>query len=355
MTRLGRLGSAEGRTPAALAAAHAPGGRAPYALGMRAHLVQMDIVWEDRSANFAKVERLLDAARPGEGDLVVLPEMFDSGFSLNVERTADRDNATLRFLIRIAEDLGIYIIGGRTLQPCHACLAHNRATVISPVGDLLTEYSKIHPFTFGKESDFFEGGQEVSLFTWAQSAQEEAVRLPPGAALVTAAGRTASAAGGRNGEHSAIESGEGPAERGDGRALRVCPTICYDLRFPELYRLGLLRGAQMFTVMANWPESRQQHWRSLLIARAIENQAFVLGVNRTGSDPDLRYIGGSIALDPRGQIIGELGAEETTLSVDINPAELHAWRAKFPAWRDLRLIDLEGGRRGAAATHAERE
>jgi omega-amidase len=283
---------------------------------MRAHLIQMDIAWEDRSANFAKVERLLDAASPGDGDLVVLPEMFDSGFSLSVERTADRDNATLRFLIRIAEDLGVYIIGGRTLQPCHACLAHNRAMVISPAGDLLAEYSKIHPFSFGKESDFFEGGDEVALFTWAQARGDE------------------------------------PDQRADRSTLRICPAICYDLRFPELFRLGLLRGAQMFTVIANWPESRRHHWRSLLIARAIENQAFVLGVNRTGSDPNLSYVGGSIAVDPRGEIIGELGAEETTLSVDINPAELHAWREKFPAWRDLRLIGIESGRGQPAAHHA---
>src|SRR5690606_14505360 len=129
--------------------------------------VQMNIAWEDRDANFARVERLLDRAGPGEGDLVVLPEMFDTGFSLHVERTADRDNTTLRFLIRTAEDLGVYIIGGRTIHPCHACLAHNRATVISPSGDLLADYSKIHPFTYGREAERFEGGREIVTFTWA--------------------------------------------------------------------------------------------------------------------------------------------------------------------------------------------
>jgi omega-amidase len=293
---------------------------------MRAHLVQMNIAWENRSANFARVERLLDAADPGEGDLVILPEMFDTGFSMNVDRTADRENTTLRFLIRIAEDLGVYIIGGRTLHACHACLAHNRATVISPTGDMLAEYTKIHPFTYGREADHFEGGHDVTLFTWAAARAAATVgAASPHAALAAAAG-------------AASQRGAPDGNAAEPGALRICPAVCYDLRFPELFRLGLLKGAEAFTVIANWPEARQHHWRTLLIARAIENQAFVLGVNRTGSDPHLRYRGGSIAIDPRGQIMGELGDEETTLSIDLNPADLHAWRDTFPAWRDLRLI-----------------
>jgi omega-amidase len=284
----------------------------------------MNIQWEDKPANYAAVERLLDSADPREGDLVILPEMFDTGFSFNVERTADRDSATLRFLIRIAEDLGIYIMGGRTIHPCHTCLAHNRAAAISPAGDLLADYSKIHPFSYSKESERFEGGNEVTLFTWT-APQPAASRGP---ALAAAAGRPAAAHGRPSTD----------TDNGNPLSLRICPTICYDLRFPELFRLGMLRGAELFTCIANWPQVRQEHWRALLVARAIENQAFVLGVNRTGADPHLQYAGGSIALGPKGEVLGELGDEEAVLTVNIDPKDLHAWRRMFPALSDVRLI-----------------
>jgi predicted amidohydrolase len=158
---------------------------------------------------------------------------------------------------------------------------------------VLAEYAKIHPFSYGREPERFEGGVEITVYRWGEEA---------------------------------------------GQALTVCPAICYDLRFPELFRLGLFRGAEAFAVGANWPESRQHHWRALLIARAIENQAVVLGVNRTGRDPNLAYAGGSIAVGPRGDILGELGSEEAVLSVEIDPREVHAWRERFPAWRDIKLM-----------------
>jgi predicted amidohydrolase len=94
----------------------------------------------------------------------------------------------------------------------------------------------------------------------------------------------------------------------------------------------------LFAIGACWPDSRHAHWRALLIARAIENQAFVLGVNRTGKDPALSYAGGSIAVGPRGEVIAELGAEERVLSVEIQPSALREWRSKFPAWKDGRLL-----------------
>lgn len=286
---------------------------------MRAHLVQFDIRWEDAEANFDAVRRLLDrggAVRPG--DLVVLPEMFDSGFSLNTERTADTHGRTLEFLRRLARDTGTVVQGGRTvLQPAlhpapppHSTsqppshpdpspdlgavrMATNRAPVFSPDGELLTEYRKIHPFGFGREHERFVGGHEVLTYDWV-----------------------------------------GP----DGRGLTVCPAICYDLRFPELFRRGVRLGAELFALGANWPEARQMHWRTLLIARAIENQAYVLGVNRVGRDPFLRYAGGSIAVDPYGTIVGELADEEAVLSVDINPDAPASWREKFSAVRDMKLM-----------------
>src|SRR5690606_23399722 len=128
--------------------------------------------------------------------------------------------------------------------------------------------------------------------------------------------------------------------------LTICPAICYDLRFPELFRIGLGMGAEAFCLGANWPQARQNHWRALAIARAIENQAFVFALNRTGADPHLQYGGGSIAVGPKGEILGELGDEEQVLSVEVDPEVVHAWRREFPAWRDLRLTDLRAKAEG---------
>jgi predicted amidohydrolase len=261
---------------------------------MRAHLIQLDIAWESKQANYDKVERLLSRAGPEAGDLVVLPEMFDTGFSFNVESTSDRDNATLNYLLQLAGDLGVYVQGARTVSS-GAALAENRATVVSPAGQVLADYAKVHPFSYGREQERFEGGRSVVVYRCGDGDSS-----PP--------------------------------------APVVCPAICYDLRFPELFRLGLFQGAEVFAIGANWPEARQHHWRALLIARAIENQAIVLGVNRTGRDPNLNYVGGSIAVGPRGDILGELQGGEGVLSVALDARDVRSWREKFPAWKDVKLM-----------------
>ena len=272
---------------------------------MRAHLIQFEIAWEDKQANFDRVERLLARAGPQAGDLVVLPEMFDTGFSFNLDVTADTNGETLRYLIQLAGDLGVTVQGARTVHPRGSTHAQNRATVVGPEGNVLADYAKIHPFSYGKEPERFEGGSEVLVYAW-----------------------------------------EGPERRQEERkagAMRVCPAVCYDLRFPELFRQGLVKGAEVFAIGANWPEARAHHWRALLIARAIENQAFVLGVNRTGQDPNVKYAGGSIAVGPRGEILGELAEEEGVLSVECDPREVRAWREKFPAWKDVKVSFMPRG------------
>ncbi len=256
---------------------------------MRAHLFQLDLVWEDREANFRLVDRAVAKADIEAGDLIVLPELFDSGFSLNVKSTSDKEGRTLRFLLELADDLGVTVQGSRTVQSCSACAnATNRATIVAPGETLLCEYSKIHPFTFGREPEAFDGGDSIETYAW--------------------------------------------------NGLTICPAVCYDLRFPELFRLGLARGAELFALGANWPDARQQHWQALAIARAIENQAFVLAVNRTGRDPHLNYIGGTIAVGPQGEILGELGDDPGVLSVQIDTDTVRSWRETFPAWRDIKLI-----------------
>lgn len=254
---------------------------------MRAHLVQYDIAWEDRGANTAKIESMLASTALEAGDLVLLPEMFDTGFSFRLDVTADDDGVSAAWLADFAKRHGVTVQGGISVRRPDG-KGINRALVYGPSGQLLGHYDKVHPFTFGREGEYFVGGGEVTTF-------------PLGAGL---------------------------------DPLVTCPAICYDLRFPELFRAGLALGAECFTLGANWPVDRQFHWRTLAIARAIENQALVLAVNRTGADPHLRYAGGSIAIDAKGQILAEAKDEEAVLSVEIDSGAVREWRQTFPAWRD---------------------
>lgn len=253
---------------------------------MQAHLVQLETTWHDPTSNFASVRRLIGGAGVRPGDLIVLPEMFDTGFSWDIKVTVDR-GATLEFLESLAREYKSCVIGGRTIAGEAPGKGLNVATAVGPDGAVLGEFAKMHLFPIGEETRHMQAGTSMMTFRW-----------PPRDGLI------------------------------------VCPAICYDLRFPEQFRAGLRLGAELFVVPACWLEGRHAHWRALLIARAIENQAFVLGVNRTGRDPNARYLGGSIAVSPRGDVIGELGEPEGVLSVSIDATELRAWREKFPAWRD---------------------
>lgn len=262
---------------------------------MRAHLVQFDIAWEDKAQNHCVVRRLLDRAAVAPGDLVLLPEMFDTGFSLDVETTHDRDGVSRRFMAELARERAAFVQGGWTELGDDA-MGRNHATTFGPDGTIACDYVKIHPFSYGREPERFVGGaggsDGVTTWEWSAGAQR----------------------------------------------LAVCPAVCYDLRFPELFRLGLLAGAEAMAIGANWPAARQAHWSALLRARAIENQSYVMGVNRVGNDPHLLYVGGSVVFDPRGDVVGELTDEQAVLSATIAPAAVHQWRETFPAWRDVRLI-----------------
>ena len=112
--------------------------------------------------------------------------------------------------------------------------------------------------------------------------------------------------------------------------------ICYDLRFPEAFRSVVRRGAEVLVVIANWPEPRRDHWRTLLQARAIENQCYVVGVNRTGTDPKLSYSGDSMIVAPRGEVLADAGSDERVISAELDGEALRAYRAEFPVLSDIR-------------------
>jgi len=248
--------------------------------------LQLDIAWEDKPANHDKVRRLLDSAAPAPGALVVLPEMFATGFSMDiptVTETGSQESET--FLADIAREYGVYIIGGVVTTGADG-RGRNQAVVISPDGAEITRYWKMHPFTYGGEAKKYGAGDTTVVFDW--------------------------------------------------HGCTVAPFICYDLRFPEIFRRAVRQGAQLYTVIANWPETRIEHWVALLKARAIENQAYVAGVNRCGNDPTLKYSGRSLIVDPRGEIIADAGNAEGSIYAMLDLPALTAYRAAFPFLDDIR-------------------
>jgi len=247
-------------------------------------VIQLDIVWENKRANFDRVRDLLQSHAPAAESLIVLPEMFATGFSLNLAATRqDERREDERFLAEIARAYRSTVIGG-VVSAGDGEIGLNQSVTFSPEGGLLARYTKIHPFTLGGESSCHASGSEVVTFHCG--------------------------------------------------GFCVAPFVCYDLRFPEIFRTAALRGANLFVVSALWPIKRQQHWLTLLQARAIENQAFVVGANRVGSEPQFHYAGRSVVINPHGIIIADAGEQETIITAQIDVEQAEGWRRDFPALRD---------------------
>ena len=255
---------------------------------MKIACAQLDIAWENPEKNMSRLSAMLGGCIIPPGTLLILPEMALTGFSMAVERTAEpAEKPTVSFYRNLAVQHHVTVVGGVTERSPNApYLGRNESVVIEPNGTEIARYCKTHPFSFGGESEHFEAGNRLVLFPWG--------------------------------------------------GLSVCPLICYDLRFPEIFRSAVDHGAEMFVVIANWPTRRLEHWITLLRARAIENQAYVVGVNRSGTDPKNDYPGASMVIDPQGRTVAEAGPGETLLLAEIDPAAVKTWRAQFPALKDRR-------------------
>lgn len=265
--------------------------------------IQLDIRWEDRPANHARVARLIEQANVPPGALVVLPEMFDTGFSMNIAATDPGErSASEQFCRKLAAERNVAVLAGVVARAratgglptsdtprgsdalCHRLA--NEAVAFSPSGSELVRYRKMQPFTLSGEDVHYPAGTHHAAFEW--------------------------------------------------QGMRIAPFICYDLRFPEHFRPAARAGAELIVVVAEWPDKRSEHWVRLLQARAIENQAYVLGVNRCGSDPTLNYDGRSALFDPHGDEIFQADRREQVCQATIDPAEVRSWREQFPALRDMK-------------------
>jgi omega-amidase len=259
---------------------------------------QFDIAWEDKAANYRRVETLVNRAQLAPGTLLLLPEMFATGFTMNADAVAETaDGPTPRFLSDLAARQRIFVQAGVVLRsdgprPC------NEAMVFDPDGKLLVRYAKMHLFSFAGEPEHYRPGNSTKTFSW----------------------------------HDAL----------------VAPAICYDLRFPELFRAAAMGGAEIMTVIACWPAPREEHWQTLLRARAIENQCYVAAVNRCGCDPSgLAYSGHSQIVDSRGQILVEAGGCEGVIQAAVDLDAERLYRGQFPALGDMRAaIQWTGTKQG---------
>jgi omega-amidase len=252
---------------------------------MRVCAVQLDIVWQDPEVNCRRVSDVLAAGSIPEGSLVVLPETFAVGFDAHNGMAESRGGPTEQYLAGLARRHASYVVGG-TLTGEPGATSRNEALAFGPDGGLLARYAKIHPFSFAGESLYREAGNEIAVIAC-------------------------------------------------GKFL-MAPLVCYDLRFPETFRAAVARGANLYAVIANWPEPRADHWTSLLKARAIENQAYVIGVNRTGRDEKNVYAGGSVVFGPKGETVAVAGRDECVVEAELDSDALEEYRASFPALKDMR-------------------
>ncbi len=252
---------------------------------MRVAAVQHDIVWEDPAANFARLAPFISEAAAAGARLVLLTEMYSVGFTMATDRVAEPvGGPSTEFLVDQAARHGVWICGSVPERPEGQDRPFNRAVLAGPDGTV-HRYAKIHPFTFAGEHEHYAAGDE----------------------RVTV----------------------------EIEGVRVSLYVCYDLRFAdEFWEVG--PDTDLFVVVANWPAARRRHWTSLLLARAIENQCYVAGVNRVGSGDGLDYAGDSRIVDPMGEIVAEAGSDETIIAADVDPARVTEVRAALPFAADRR-------------------
>jgi omega-amidase len=257
---------------------------------LRVTLVQQPLVWGEPGANRERFGALLGPLA-GNTDLVVLPETFTTGFSMEVERLGEpAGGPTSEWLADLAQELDAAIVGSViTADRGHY---YNRLLWAEPGAAALRHYDKRHLFRMGHEHQHFTPGTAAWSVAW--------------------------------------------------RGFSVCPLVCYDLRFPVFSRRRAALDYGLLLYVANWPAPRALAWRTLLRARAIENQAYVVGVNRVGADGlGIAHAGDSAAIDFLGQPLAELGGEPAVATVELDAARLAAFREKFPAHLDADRFTLE--------------
>ncbi len=256
--------------------------------------LQLDLAWHDPASNYAKVEALL-AKESLVGELIVLPEMFTTAFSMEAATQAEQmQGPSVSWMHQLASRYESCVVGSLMIE--EGGTYFNRFIAMTQDG-ILAQYDKRHPFSLANEHLTYKPGEKQVIFTY--------------------------------------------------KGWNICPQICYDLRFPVWARNRRTADDQLsydlLLYVANWPEARVRHWESLLVARAIENQSCVVGVNRVGLDAkELRYSGSSMILSAMGERLAFNGGSECVLTAELKKTELEAYRREFRFWQDADEFDVKG-------------
>jgi predicted amidohydrolase len=253
---------------------------------MKIAIIQYNPVWEDKEVNKIKIKKILETSDE-KFDLVVLPEMTLTGFTMNAVNLAESINGdTFQFFSQIAVqqsfDVFVGIIEKSKSKPFNTLLH------INSKGKLVKLYRKIHPFSYANEHKYFNAGKRPAI--------------------------------------TKVKN------------FKVGLSICYDLRFPELYRKYAKKKVHLIVDIANWPDTRIEHWRVLLKARAIENQCYVIGVNRVGKDLKLYYNGYSSVFDPMGNEVLSIVDKEGLFISELDKNYIIQTRERLPFLEDIKLI-----------------
>ncbi len=256
---------------------------------LRIAAVQHDIVWNDRDANFERLAPMVRSAAGSGAGLVLLTETFSTGFVTDdVDVGEPEGGPSATFLADQAREHGVWVGGSCPEIPAGADVEDRRPSnsfVLAAPDGAVHRYRKIHPFSYGGEEKYFRPGTEFTTV--------------------------------------------------DVEGLRVSLFVCYDLRFADEF-WALARDTDVFLVPANWPEKRRLAWTTLLQARAIENQAYVVGVNRVGDGNGIDYAGDSRIVDPLGEVLAAGAGGETILLADVEPAVVAQTRRRYPFLADRR-------------------
>ncbi|MDP7005968.1 MAG: nitrilase-related carbon-nitrogen hydrolase [Phycisphaerales bacterium] len=250
---------------------------------MQFHAIQHDVVPNDYKKTRLNIEIQIECVNPTRGDFIVLQEMTDTGWSMRIDKITGID--TVKWACELSQQLGVWIQVG--WADCFEGRGKNCVSICSPSGEPVATYTKVFTCNPLNENDFYDSGNDVVV----------------------------------------VDIGE----------CRICPMICYDVRFPELWRPAAVTGVDVFTISSSWPLPRISHWKSLLIGRALENQAFIVASNRVGKDSLATWGGLSIVISPLGEVLSEASkTEEETLSETIDPNIARNWRIDFPVMNDVR-------------------
>ena len=252
---------------------------------MKIVLVQSHIEWEDIDTNISKAEKII--SRYKDHDLILFPEMSFTGFSMDTGAFAGKSGSIVGRMKDIAASYHVAVGFGYARYSSTGCnKCENVYAVITEDGRICSEYVKIHPFSYAGEDRYYTGGDRTVVF--------------------------------------------------DLGGIPFSNFICYDLRFPEVFR-AVADRVHCIIIPANWPAKRSEHWKTLLRARAVEDQVYILAVNCQGNIGGLYYSGDSCIIDPDGNVLGMLSDEEGEMCFEFTD-DTEVFRERFPVLKDIKTL-----------------